>query len=154
MSIFNDFVLDASDSFAEFACKEGFARVTRDGKTDIYVVQNQKYPGGHKVSLAFTLDDFEPGNANKLYGEPLILHPADKIDFLGTTADYLVPKAPLWETCFEAIRRTPESAGMLPVVRALELLRSKGQKPSAADVASAVQNCVADYHNRRALLIA
>ena len=152
MSISDDFMFE--EPVETFASQEGFARVTRDGKTDIYVVQNQEYPGDYKVSLAFALDDFEPDNANKTYGEPLILNHLDKIEYLGHASDYFVPNAPLWETCFDIVRRTPASVGLLPAIRALEFLRSKGQKPTSTELASAADYYMADYHNRRALLIA
>ena len=70
MSISNDFELESP--VEDFASKEGFARVTREGVSEIYIVQNQEYPGDYKVSLAFALDDFDPSDATKLYGEPLI----------------------------------------------------------------------------------
>lgn len=152
MSISNDFQLD--DPVSDFASKEGFARVTRDGQTDIYVVQNQEYPGDYKVSLAFALDDFEPGNATKTYGEPLILNESDRVEFLGAATDYFIPKAPLWEISLEVVRMIPETSGLLPVIRAIEYLRAKGQKPNGNDLQQTVDYYVTDYRNRRALLIA
>lgn len=152
MSIPNAFMLD--EPVETFPCEEGFARVTRDGKTDIYVVQNQEYPGDYKVSLAFALDDFSPSDSNKTYGEPLILRSLDKIGYLGNAVDYFIPCAPLWETTFEVVRRTPESVGLLPAIRALEFLRSKGKKPTSTELTSATDYYLSDYHNRRALLIA
>ena len=152
MSIPNDFMLE--EPVQAFASKEGFARVTRNGKTDIYMVQNQEYPGEYKVSLAFAMDDFEPGNTQKMYGEPLVLSSLDQIEYLGSALDYFVPKAPLWETCLDVVRRTPKSAGLLPVVRALEFLRSKGTKPTDAELNSAADHYLNDYRNRRGMLVA
>ena len=36
-----------------FRCPAGFARITRKGVTDVYLVQNQEYPGEHFVTLAY-----------------------------------------------------------------------------------------------------
>lgn len=152
MSISNDFELESP--VEDFASKEGFARVTREGVSEIYIVQNQEYPGDYKVSLAFALDDFDPSDATKLYGEPLILNATDRVEFLGSGEDYFIPKAPLWEDSLAAVRMVPKEVGLLPVIRAVEHLRAKGQKPTEQELAQAVQYHVADYHRRRALLIA
>lgn len=153
MSIPNNFLLD--DAVAEdFVSQEGFARVTRDGKSDIYVIQNQEYPGDYKVSLAFALDDFDPTDATKLYGEPIILNATDTVEFLGSAQDYFVPKAPLMEDALAMVRMVPQSAGLLPVIRAIEHLRAKGAKPTPEEMAKVSQYYLADYQRRRALLIA
>lgn len=152
ISTFNEFYLD--EPVQDYMSKEGFARITRDGKSDIYVVQNQQYPGDYRVSLAFALDDFEPGNANKLYGEPLILNKTDKVEFLGGYEDYFVPKAPLFHDCLTVVRKVPKSAGLLPSVRAIEHLRTKGRQPTEQEIDDAVAYHVGDYQRRRALLIA
>lgn len=152
MSISTDFEIDSP--VEDFASQEGFSRVTRNGQHDIYVVQNQEYPGDYKVSLAFALDDFEPSDPTKTYGEPLILTGQDRIEYLGNAVDYFLPKAPLWEMSLEVVRLVPEKAGLLPIVRAVEFLRSKGQKPTPGEVTQAVDYYLTDYQNRRAMLIA
>ena len=151
MSTSNDFQLD--EPVEDFASAEGFARITRDGKSDIYVVQNQEYPGDYKVSLAFTLDDFEPGNVSKLYGEPLVLNALDRIEFLGNAQDYFIPQAPLWEDCLAVVGMNPNEIGLLPTVRAIEHLREKGKIATEQEIELAVKHYVSDYHTRRALLI-
>jgi hypothetical protein len=148
----NNFVLDPS--IDDFASEEGFARITRDGKSDIYVVQNQEYPGNYKVSLAFVLDDFEPSDPTKTYGEPLVINALDRVEYLGSAVDYFVPKAPLWEVSLEVVRMVTEKVGLLPIVRAIEYLREKGKKPNVHDLTKTVDYYVADYHNRRSQLIA
>lgn len=136
ISASNDFALD--EPVQDYVSQEGFARITRDGKSDIYVVQNQEYPGDYRVSLAFALDDFDPSDATKLYGEPLLLNALDVVEFLGQAQDYFVPK----------------SAGLLPSVRAIEHLRTKGRQPTEQEIDDAVAYHVGDYQRRRALLIA
>lgn len=153
MSISTDFSLD-DNAVQDFVAQEGFARVTRDGKSDIYVIQNQEYPGDYRVSLAFAMDDFDPTDATKLYGEPLLLNSTDVVDFLGTPQDYFLPKAPLMEDSLTMVRMVPQTAGLLPVVRAIEHLRSKGAKPTPDEMEKTTQHYLADYQRRRALLIA
>lgn len=152
MSISTDFQLE--DPVEDFVCKEGFARITRDGQSDIYVVQNQEYPGDHRFSLAFALDDFDPTDATKIYGEPLILNATDDVAFLGRAEDYFLPRAPLWEDNLAVVRMVSKEAGLLPAIRAIEHLCAKGVRPTAEELRSSVDYHVADYHRRRALLIA
>lgn len=152
MSISTDFHLE--EPIEDFVSKEGFARITRDSKSDIYVVQNQKYPGNYNVSLAFSLDDFDPTDATKVYGEPLILNATDHVAFLGCAEDYFVPQAPLWEDNLAIVRMVPKDAGLLPAVRSIEHLRAKGVRPTAEELQNTVDYYVAEYSNRRAWLIA
>ena len=152
ISTFNEFYLD--EPVQDYMSKEGFARITRDGKSDIYVVQNQEYPGDYRVSLAFALDDFDPSDATKLYGEPLLLNALDVVEFLGQAQDYFVPKEPLFHDCLTVVRKVPKSAGLLPSVRAIEHLRTKGRQPTEQEIDDAVAYHVGDYQRRRALLIA
>ena len=72
-----------------FRCPAGFARITRKGVTDVYLVQNQEYPGEHFVTLAFEMDDFDQSGKN--YGEPLVVMAHHTVDFLGTRDDYFSP---------------------------------------------------------------
>lgn len=148
----NDFNLD--EPVQDYLSEEGFARITRDGKSDIYVVQNQEYPGDYRVSLAFALDDFDPSDATKLYGEPLLLNASDVVEFLGHPQDYFVPKAPLFHDCLTVVRKVPKSAGLLPSVRAIEHLRRQGRAPTEKEIDDAVAYHLGDYQRRRALLIA
>ena len=107
-----------------------------------------------RVSLAFALDDFDPSDATKLYGEPLLLNALDVVEFLGQAQDYFVPKAPLFHDCLTVVRKVPKSAGLLPSVRAIEHLRTKGRQPTEQEIDDAVAYHVGDYQRRRALLIA
>ena len=118
ISSFNDFQLD--EPVQDFLSPEGFARITRDGKSDIYVVQNQEYPGDYRVSLAFALDDFDPSDATKLYGEPLLLNALDVVEFLGQAQGPVVPRLPDRRTqsaqergaaAFRACHRAPAHQG-------------------------------------------
>lgn len=152
MSISTDFYLE--EPVEDFVSKEGFARITRNGKSDIYVVQNQEYPGDYNVSLAFSLDDFDPTDATKVYGEPLILNATDHIAFLGCAEDYFVPQAPLWEDNLAIVRLVPKEMGLLPAIRSIEHLRAKGGRPTAEELHKTVEYYITEYENRRALLIA
>ena len=152
MPVSTDFQLD--EPVEDFVAKEGFSRITRDGESDIYVVQNQEYPGDYKFSLAFSLDDFDPTDATKLYGEPLVIHATDNVTFLGIAQDYFRPQAPLWEDNLAVVRMVSKEAGLLPAIRAIEHLRAAGVRPTTEELKASVDYHVADYHRRRALLIA
>ena len=135
-----------------FLCNEGFARVTRSGVSDIYVIQNQEYPGDYRVSLAFYMDDFEPGNAYKMYGEPLILSESDHIEFLGRAQEYFVPRAPLWMDRITMVRMNPIEVGLLPTIRAIEHLHMKNAKPDEQEKLAVVKYYYDDYCRRRLVL--
>ena len=64
------------------------------------------------------------------------------------------PKAPLFHDCLTVVRKVPKSAGLLPSVRAIEHLRTKGRQPTEQEIDDAVAYHVGDYQRRRALLIA
>lgn len=49
------------DRLTGFHVPEGFARVTRDGKTGTYVVLNQEPLGSYILSVAYEMDDFAKG---------------------------------------------------------------------------------------------
>ena len=135
-----------------FLCGEGFARVIRAGISDIYVIQNQEYPGDFKVSLAFYMDDFEPGNDYKIYGEPLILCKGDQIEFLGRAEEYFVPCAPLWIDRLLIVRMNPIEVGLLPTIRAIEHLHMKGVQPDEQEMLAVVKYYFEDYLRRRLVL--
>ena len=134
-----------------YLCREGFARVVRSGISDIYVVQNQEYPGDYKVSLAFYMDDFEPGNDYKIYGEPLILCKEDHIEFLGRAEEYFVPCAPLWIDRLLIVRMNPIEVGLLPTIRAIEHLHMKGVQADEQEMLAVVKYYCDDHHRRLVL---
>ncbi len=133
-----------------FLSPDGFARITRRGSADIYIVQNQEYPDNHFVSLAFELDDFDA--SNKTYGEPLVLMAHHGLEFLGTHQDYFTPKAPLWELPLELARLAPKDCGLLPVVRAAERLKTMPPEKRVVQTLAVLEECIADYRIRRAKL--
>ena len=135
-----------------FLCGEGFVRVIRYGISDIYVIQNQEYPGDYKVSLAFYMDDFEQGNDYKIYGEPLILCKDDHIEFLGRAEDYFVPRAPLWIDRLAIVRMNPIKVGLLPTIRAIEHLHMEDAQPDEQEILSVVKYYFEDYLRRRLVL--
>ena len=135
-----------------FLCREGFARVIRSGISDIYVIQNQEYPGDYKVSLAFYMDDFESGNDYKIYGEPLILCKDDHIEFLGRAEEYFVPRAPLWMDRLAIVRVNSIETGLLPTIRAIEHLHMKDAQPDEQEILSVVKYYFEDYLRRRLVL--
>lgn len=135
-----------------FLCEEGFARITRGGIADIYIVQNQEYPGNYKVSLAFYMDDFEPNNAYKIYGEPLVLREEDKIEFLGTAAEYFTPTAPFWLEGLLMVRMNPPDVGLLPTFRAIEQLKRKKVRATEQDQLKTISHFLEDYRLKRSLL--
>ena len=135
-----------------FPCREGFARITRAGITDIYIVQNQEYPGDYKVSLAFYMDDFEPGDTSKKYGEPLVLGQNERIQFLGSAKEYFVSKEPGCEERLQMVRLIPKSAGLLPAVRAIEHLHQDGVKPTQDARIRVARHYLDEYYRRRLLL--
>ena len=147
--------LDESGSCVDsdrFLCCEGFARVIRSEISDIYVIQNQEYPGGYKVSLAFYMDDFESGSDYKIYGEPLILCKDDHIDFLGSAEEYFVPRAPLWMDRLAIVRMNPAEIGLLPTVRAIEHMHMTDAEPDEQEKLKVVKYYRDDYHHKRLVL--
>ena len=138
---------DATASNVQYI--EGFARITRDGKTDIYLIQNMNLPGGYGVSLAFDLDDFDPG---KNVGNPLVLQKGDTVKHLGAVMEYMAPASSLWELVVSVTRNIPRSCGLLPTVRAVERLRFLSEVPTAEFIEQTVALVLADYYCRRAML--
>lgn len=128
---------------------EGFARITRDGEADIYLIQNMNLPGGYGVSFAFDLDDFDPG---KNVGNPLVLQKSDVVEHLGVVLEYLAPASPFWELIVPIVRAIPMDCGLLPTVRAVEQLRCLNETPSAALIQETIAQVLTDYYCRRAKL--
>lgn len=132
-----------------FRCPAGFARITRKGVTDVYLVQNQEYPGEHFVTLAFEMDDFDQSGKN--YGEPLVVMAHHTVDFLGTRDDYFSPGTEKGDIALALLKTFPQEVGLLPVVRAVESITTAAQ-PNTEHVAKLVQWAKEDYHRRRAEL--
>lgn len=128
---------------------EGFARVTRDGETDIYLIQNMNLPGGYCSSIAFDLDDFD---INKNVGNPLVLQEGDVVEHLGAVLEYMAPKSPWWELMVPIVRTIPRNCGLLPAVRAVERLRYLKEAPSGTLIQETIAQVLADYYCRRAKL--
>lgn len=140
---------DADASVKNLKLAEGFARITRDGETDIYLVQNMCLPGGYGVSFAFDLDDFA---ADKNVGHPLVLQKGDVVEHLGAVMDYLAPVSPHWEIIVPVTRAIPRNCGLLPTVRAVEILGAMSAEPTSEDVEKVVDRVLDDYYRRRAML--
>jgi hypothetical protein len=138
---------DASATNVQYP--EGFARVTRDGDTDIYLIQNINLPGGYGVSFAFDLDDFHP---EKNVGNPLVLQKGDVVELMGAVLTYLAPASPHWELIVPVVKALPRDCGLLPTVRAVEQLRCLKEAPSATLIQETTAPVLADYYCRRAKL--
>ena len=132
---------------SDFISPEGFACITRGKFSEIYLVQNEEYPG-YKVSLAFELDDFD--RADRLSEEPRILSEEDDVEFLGMPDDYFTPKAPLWGLPLELVRMSSRECGLLPIVRAAEKLKTMPPEERVVQTLAVLETSIADYHRRRA----
>ena len=132
-----------------FHIPEGFARITRDGHTDIYLIQNQMPFGSYRVSLAYELDDFKEG---RIRGHFLYVRESDAVEHLGGIKEYFTPLKPTERWIADVFRQTGRSVGLLPMVRACEQLRRLKRTPTDAEIRHAVHEAVADYHTRRLLL--
>ena len=132
---------------------EGFARICSNGVCNIYRIVHEQYPEDYNVCLGFLLDDFD-ATSNKTYGEPLIIDRSHNVHFLGAPLDYFAPSAPLWENVFKVVRAIHPDMGLLPTVRALEWLKELKHSVSYKDIDNALAAAIADYHQRRAHLVA
>jgi len=66
--------IEQNQEWKVLAAPEGFARVIRHGRSDIYLVQNHEgFCWDGRISVAFYMDDFDTGRSNKRYGHPLYL---------------------------------------------------------------------------------
>ena len=152
MNIFDEIERDVKDdSLPGVQVPEGFIRLTRAGKTDIYLVQNHEPLGSFKMSSAYELDDFEPG---KKYGMPLIVKDTDLVQHLGTVTEYFTPQGPMGDSVISVIQVFPKNVGMLPLIRTIEKLRSLKRRPTKEEMEQAIEYSLNDYHRRRAMLIA
>ncbi len=138
---------DASAANVQYP--EGFARITRNGETDTYLIQNMNLPGGYRTSFAFDLDDFHP---EKNVGHPLVLHKDDVVEHLGAVMEYMAPASPFWELVVPVVRAIPRDCGLLPTVRAVERLRCLKETPSETLIQETIAQVLADYYCRRAKL--
>lgn len=134
------------------AAPEGFARVSRQGRSDIYLVQNHEgFCWDGRISVAFYMDDFDP-DSDKRYGHPLYLNRSDQIESLGTPGIYFALTAPDWEIKQSLVRLFPRSAGLLPIVRAVETLKRSGIALTKESICEAATFAYLDYLKRRSML--
>ena len=143
---------DESEEWKVLAAPEGFARVTRHGRSDIYLVQNHEgFCWDGRISVAFYMDDFDP-DSDKRYGHPLYLNKSDQIESLGSPDLYFAPANPDWDLKCSLVRLFPRSAGLLPVVRAFETLKRSGLALTDESICEAGTNAYLDYVKRRSML--
>ena len=143
---------DESEEGKVLAAPEGFARVTRHGRSDIYLVQNHEgFCWDGRISVAFYMDDFDP-DSDKRYGHPLYLNKSDQIESLGSPDLYFAPANPDWDLKCSLVRLFPRSAGLLPVVRAFETLKRSGLALTDESICEAGTNAYLDYVKRRSML--
>lgn len=140
----------SSGTMPQFQVAEGFARITRNGKTDVYLVQNLSLPTGYKASLAFDLDDFDD---ERSVGKPMVLTKDDQVEHLGKVADIFAEKAPIWGLVTTVKNSIPRDAGLLPAVRALCWLRERNTMPNMTETRNIIQRALDDYASRRAALV-
>lgn len=144
---------DELEEWKVLAAPEGFARVTRHGRSDIYLVQNHEgFCWDGRISVAFYMDDFEPGRSDKRYGHPLYLHKSDQIESLGAPDVYFAPVNKDWDLKCSLVRLFPRSAGLLPVVRAFETLKRSGLALTDESICEAGTTAYLDYVKRRSML--
>ena len=143
---------DEIEEWKVLAAPEGFARVTRHGRSDIYLVQNHEgFCWDGRISVAFYMDDFDP-DSDKRYGHPLYLHKSDQIESLGTPGVYFAPANPDWDVKCSLVRLFPRSAGLLPIVRAFEIIKRSGIALTDASICEAATCAYLDYVRRRVAL--
>jgi hypothetical protein len=135
------------------AAPEGFARVSRHGRSDIYLVQNHEgFCWDGRISVAFYMDDFDPDRSDKRYGHPLYLRSEDQIESLGTPGIYFAPTTPDWEIKRSLVPLFPRSAGLLPIVRAVESLKRSGVALTDESLCEVATSAYLDYVKRRSIL--
>lgn len=74
-----------------FHIPEGFARITRNGQTDIYLIKNRMPLGSYWLSVAYAMDDFE---AEKAVGYTMFVRETDGIEHLSGIKEYFIPLKP------------------------------------------------------------
>jgi hypothetical protein len=139
-------------AFLEYLCPAGYARVTRDGAVDIYHVVNEETLAGEGVSFATTMDDYDPENSGRLYGKTIVLYRSDMIEFLGAASAYFSEGGEFFTLTQYVYNLLPESAGFLPKVRAVEVLKSHTGAITEGLVQSTASLVYIDYLQRRAAL--
>ncbi len=145
--------IEQNQEWKVLAAPEGFARVIRHGRSDIYLVQNHEgFCWDGRISVAFYMDDFDPGRSNKRYGHPLYLHKEDQIESLGAPGVYFAPAAPDWEIKRSLVRLFPRTAGLLPIVRAVETFKRSGVALTDESICEAATSAYLDYVKRRSML--
>lgn len=143
---------DVIQDWKVLAAPEGFARVTRHGRSDIYLVQNHEgFCWDGRISVAFYMDDFDP-DTEKRYGHPLYLNKSDQIESLGSPNVYFAPVNADWELKRSLVRLFPRSAGLLPIVRAVEALKGSGTPLTDESICEAGTIAYLDYVKRRSML--
>jgi hypothetical protein len=143
---------DELEEWKVLAAPEGFARVTRHGRSDIYLVQNHEgFCWDGRISVAFYMDDFDP-DSDKRYGHPLYLNMSDQIESLGPPDIYFAPANKDWNLKCSLVRLFPRSAGLLPIVRAFEALKRSGLALTDESICEAGTTAYLDYVKRRSML--
>jgi len=133
-----------------FHIPEGFARIARDGHTDIYLVLNRVPLGAYTLSVAYSMDDF--ADDSKRVGHTLFVRETDEIEHLGGVREYFEPIGTIEPWKAAVVRLFRRSVGLLPIVRACEKLRTLGRTPTVEEIKHAAQESLADYHMRRLML--
>jgi len=113
---------------------------------------NEETLAGEGVCFATTMDDYDPENLGRSYGWELVLHHSDWIEFLGVTDSYFDEGGDFWHLTKQLTSLIPESAGLLPKVRAVEMLKRHPNEITESAVQSAASLAYIDYVQRRAAL--
>jgi hypothetical protein len=130
-----------------------FARVTRDGVTDFYLVQNHVvFCWDGRISIGFYMDDFNRKFPKDCYGVPVYLRKTDLIECLGEPGEYFSTLSTSWEVKNSILSFIPKTAGLLPAVRAYETLVISGIKLTDEAICSAATSAYWDYAKRRSKL--
>jgi hypothetical protein len=80
------------------------------------------------------------------------LRQTDHIECLGEPKDYFSPATSSWDVKVEILRFSPRSAGLLPAVRAYEILVRSGVELTDETIGSAATAAYLDYVKRRSKL--
>jgi hypothetical protein len=130
-----------------FHIAEGFARITCNGHTDVYLVLNRVPLGAYTLSVAYAMDDFAD-DMNGV-GHTFFVKETDEIEHLGGARDYFAPISTVEPWKAAVVRLFEQSIGLLPIVRACEKLRTFGRAPTVEEIRQAAQESLADYQVRR-----
>lgn len=140
------------DSAPNWLCPEGYARITRDGKTDIYRIVAEVLLAGEGVCFASSMEDYDLDNPGRSYGKKMVLHHTDTIEFLGTVESYFSKDADLLSLKKLLLSLIPDSAGLITIVRAVEILKDYPCAITESAVQSVASRAYVDYLQRRAAL--